>query len=127
MKKRLLLTAVLLAVAWLAIPMPASAADIFQDACKNGKTAKSAVCSSTTSTDPVSGDNGALAHIIDIITYVAGAAAIIIIVYGAIKYITSGGDAANVKNAKDTVFYALIGLAVIVLAKALMLFVLGKL
>jgi hypothetical protein len=64
--------------------------------------------------------------ITNIVAFAAGAAAAILMVVGGIRYITSNGDANNIKSAKNTVVYSLIGLAVIVLARSLIVFVLGK-
>jgi hypothetical protein len=41
-------------------------------------------------------------------------------------YITSGGDSSKVSSAKDTVLYAAIGLVVVVLARTIIVFVVGK-
>lgn len=54
---------------------------------------------------------------ISLLSYVAGVAAIIMIIYSGLKYITSGGDAGKVSSAKSTLIYALIGVAVAVLAQ----------
>jgi hypothetical protein len=128
MIKRIILTVAMLTGLFVASPLPAGAAfDNFGGVDCSGQNADSAVCSSKTGQDPVSGRHGLLANVTNIIAFAAGAAAVILIIAGSIRYVTSGGDAGNVKKAKDTVFYALIGLAVIVLARTLILFVLKKL
>jgi TRAP-type C4-dicarboxylate transport system permease small subunit len=48
--------------------------------------------------------------------YAVGAVCVIFIIIGGIKYATSGGDSEKVKKAKDTLLYALIGLAIAILA-----------
>lgn len=127
MIKALLLLPLLIIIG-LSNPMPAHATDLFSGACGTKKAQdESAVCNSKTSTDPISGSDGALAKITNIVAYIAGGAAVIMLIYGSIKYVTSGGDSGNVKSAKDTVFFALIGVAVIVIARFLILFVLSKL
>ena len=45
--------------------------------------------------------------------------AVIFIVLGGIGYMTSAGDAAKLKKAKDTILYAVIGLIICVLAYAI--------
>lgn len=55
---------------------------------------------------------------------VAGIVAVIAIVIGAVRYTTSGGDASNIKAAKDTILYAIVGLVVIIMAAAITDFVL---
>jgi len=61
---------------------------------------------------------------VQILSWVIGVAAIIVIILAGFKYITSGGDAGKVGNAKNTLIYAMIGLAVAVLAQLLVHFVL---
>lgn len=128
MINRLLLALAVLMACWVAFPAPALAKDLFNDTCQNAQASnESAVCNSKTSSDPLTGSNGALAKITNIIAIIAGALAVILIIYGALKYVTSGGDSGNVKSAKDTIFYALIGIVVIVVSRTLIVFVLSKL
>lgn len=54
---------------------------------------------------------------------VAGAIAVIIIIIGGITYITSNGDASRVKQAKDIILYAIVGLVVTIIAYAIVHFV----
>ena len=51
----------------------------------------------------------------------------IAIIIGGVKYMTSQGDAAKIKSAKDTILYAVIGLIVALLAFAITNFILGAL
>ena len=56
-----------------------------------------------------------------------GIVAVIIIIIGGINYMTSSGDAAKVKKAKDTILYGVIGLVICVLAFAIVNFIAGNL
>ena len=56
-----------------------------------------------------------------------GMASVVMIIYSGFLYVTSSGEAANVKKAKDALMYALIGLVVSLLAAAIINFVLGGL
>jgi hypothetical protein len=94
--------------------------------CSVDKNKNSAVCQSKTDKDPVGGANGILLKIVNIVAFIAGAAAVILIFVGAIRFVTSGGDSNAVKGARETILYALIGLIVIVLARFLIEFVLSK-
>lgn len=67
--------------------------------------------------------SGAIKDIINLLLFILGAIAVIMIVIGGIKYTTSNGDASNVKSAKDTIMYAVIGLVVAMLAYAIVNFV----
>lgn len=60
--------------------------------------------------------------IVKVLSWVVGIAAIIMIIVSGFKYITSGGDAGKVTSAKNTLIYALIGIAVAVLAQLLVNF-----
>lgn len=76
-------------------------------------------CSST-------GVSDFLATAVKILSYIAGIAAIIMILVAGFKYITSSGDSAKVTSAKNTLIYALIGVAVAVLAQFLVNIVLSE-
>ncbi|HEY5806226.1 MAG TPA: pilin [Candidatus Saccharimonadales bacterium] len=64
--------------------------------------------------------------IINIFSIIVGIVAVIMIIYGGFKYITSGGDSGNITSAKNTIIYAIIGLVVVALAQFLVKFVLEK-
>ncbi len=64
--------------------------------------------------------------IIDTLFIVVGAIAVLIIVMGGIRYITSTGDAKRIQAAKDTLLFAIVGLIVVILARAIVGFVVGK-
>jgi hypothetical protein len=63
---------------------------------------------------------------INIFSVVVGVIAVIMIIIGGVKYITSGGDASNVTGAKNTILYAIIGLVVVALSQVIVQFVLGS-
>ena len=65
-------------------------------------------------------------NVIGTLFTVAGAIAVIIIVIGGIRYITSTGDSSRIKAAKDTILYAVIGLVVVIIARAIVGFVAGS-
>ena len=56
---------------------------------------------------------------------VAGIVAVIAIIIGGVRYTTSGGEASNIKAAKDTILYAVVGLVVIIMAAAITDFVIN--
>ena len=62
---------------------------------------------------------GLIGRAVEILSFVVGFAAILMIVYGGLKYVTSGGDATKTKNAQSTIIYALVGLVVAVLAQVI--------
>ncbi|MBQ1298639.1 hypothetical protein IIY24_02275 [Candidatus Saccharibacteria bacterium] len=66
---------------------------------------------------------GIVINIINAIITVLGIVAVIFIIIGGVQYMTSTGDAPKIKKARDTILYAVIGLAVCVLAFAIVNFV----
>lgn len=79
--------------------------------------------------DAAGGDGGgptiqeSIKNIANILLFIIGAVAVIFIIYGGFRYTTSGGDASSTKAAKDTIFYAVIGLMVAIFAFAIVNFV----
>lgn len=70
--------------------------------------------------------NTLLTQIINIFSVIVGIIAVFMIIFGGLKYITSGGDSGNVSSAKNTIIYALVGLVIVALAQFIVKFVLGK-
>ena len=65
-------------------------------------------------------------NLVNILLYILGAISVLVIIVSGIMYTVSGGDASNVKKAKDTL-YAVVGLVVAILAYAIVNFVLTML
>jgi hypothetical protein len=63
-------------------------------------------------------------NIVTILGIIAGVTSVIFLILGGINYITSEGDPAKLKGAKSTITYAIAGLAVSILAPAIVGFVL---
>lgn len=70
--------------------------------------------------------NNIVTTVINIFSVVVGVVAVIMIIFGGFRYITSGGDSTKVTGAKNTIIYALIGLVVVALAQFIVQFVLNK-
>ena len=64
--------------------------------------------------------------IINVMLFIAGALAVIMIIYGGIRYITAHGDEKQVKVAKDTIVYSVVGLIIAILAYALVTFIFDR-
>lgn len=65
--------------------------------------------------------------IVNIILFLVGAVAVIMLVIGGFKYVVSGGDSNAIESAKNTILYAIIGIVVAFLAYAAVNFVLSGL
>lgn len=63
---------------------------------------------------------------INVVSLLVGLFAVIGVLISSIKFITASGDAQAVASARTTLTYALIGVAVTVLAQSIVLFVLNK-
>ncbi len=64
--------------------------------------------------------------IINVMLFIAAALAVIMIIYGGIRYITAHGDEKQVKVAKDTIVYSVTGLIIAILAYALVTFIFDR-
>jgi hypothetical protein len=120
MKKKILMHIRTLAIVAgiIAMPLaatPASAIDVFQGNCGT-------IC---TSGGQSGGDDiGKLVtKIVNVLLIVLGVIAVIMIIIGGIRYTTSNGDSSQIKSAKDTVLYAVVGLVIAIMAYAIVNFV----
>lgn len=73
------------------------------------------------------GINSAISAVINLLSFLVGIVAVIMIIVGGFKYVTSGGDSAKITSAKNTLLYAVIGVIVAALAQVIVKFVLSKL
>jgi hypothetical protein len=123
-----LLSSLALLVLTTAMPATALAAtNPYQSVNCAGQAAGSAICQGKGNTeDPISGPNGALKNVVNIVAFIAGLAAVVFIVIAGIRYITSQGDPQEVSKAKQSIIYAAVGLVIIVAAHQIISFVIGK-
>lgn len=85
----------------------------------------------TDKVDPVGGAEdtnliGSITAILNAVIGVLGIIAVVVIIIGGVKYMTSSGDSNKVKGAKDTIMYGIIGLVICVLAFAIVNFVIAN-
>jgi hypothetical protein len=73
------------------------------------------------------GDGGIITTITNTLLFIVGALAVIMIIFGGIRYATSAGNASAVTAAKNTILYAIVGLIIAFLAFAAVNWVLGAL
>jgi len=78
------------------------------------------------SSEAVSTVNNTITSVINIFSVFVGIIAVIMIIVGGYRYITSGGDSTKVTSAKNTLLYAIIGLVIVALAQVIAQFVLNK-
>ncbi len=119
--------AVLFSSVFAVVPLT-SAADSANDA-------KDAVCEgigaatgSTGCNDPDGSSNlsGTVSAAINIISLAVAVIAVIMVIVGGLKYITSQGESSGTASAKNTIIYAIVGLVVVALAQVIVRFVVNR-
>ena len=130
MKKYILTVITLFTVALggIMITPTAGAINVFESGCGGsggaggagaGAAGNSSLCGAAAKDDAPT----LIKNVINILLYLVGIIAVIAIIIGGIRYVTSNGDSGATKSAKDTVLYAVIGLVVAILAFAIVNFV----
>ena len=114
----------------VAIPAVASAATFDPAGGLNCGTnielSETGTCATTGDGDATTKVNNAVSLALNLFSAVVGIIAVVMIIVGGVKYITSGGDSGNVASAKNTILYAIIGLVVVALAQIIVRFVLAR-
>jgi len=131
MLKRLLLSLSVLASVFLVQLVPAVSAQTVTSQIQNGLCAGSNLQISA-NPPPTSCNNGTglsqlnsiLRHFVNILSAIVGAVAVIMIIVGGFRYVTSGGNDTSITSAKNTILYAIIGLIIVALAQIMVHFVL---
>lgn len=120
MKKFAVVSVLAIVVASLAafyVTAPAHAVDVL-----NG--CPDTVCSKRTLIG--SGDS-VFANIMKVVTFLLGAVAVIMLIIGGFRYVTSNGDQSQITSAKNTILYAIVGLILALMAGAIVGFVVNNL
>ncbi|MDB5175782.1 MAG: rane protein [Candidatus Saccharibacteria bacterium] len=103
----------------------ASAANNIQDSlCQGTNIATTGVASNGCAAEADSNAfNNVAKRVVNIFSVIVGIIAVIFIIYGGFKYITSGGDSNNVSGAKNTLIYAIVGLIIVAMAQFIVRYV----
>jgi hypothetical protein len=118
MKKYILLIAVLLVGVLFLTVTPHTFADTSADICNGLQLTGQQNCSDKTSL------TGVVKKVISILSIVVGVTAVIFVIVGGFKFITSSGDASKAASARNTIIYAIVGLIVAILAQVIVSYVL---
>lgn len=111
----------------LSVPALVHAApDIQGGLCEGVNLEVGATCDAASEAEAKEKVNTTLTLVINIFSLIVGIVAVIMIIVGGLKYITSGGDSGNVTGAKNTIIYAIVGLVVVALAQFIVKFVLAR-
>ena len=65
------------------------------------------------------GTTAIVPRVINLMLFIVGVLAVFMMIYGGIRYVLSGGDNNKVKDAKNTILYAIVGLIVAILGYAI--------
>ena len=123
----LLAAAVVLSAGLMTAPALVSA-DFKGDACSginslNSTTGASDSCDSAAADASV---NNIIRTVINVLSWLVGIAAVIMIIFNGFRFITAAGDSSGVAAARTGIIYALIGIVVAVLAQVLVHFVISQ-
>lgn len=70
-------------------------------------------------TSPLFGNGSIVNTVINVMLFIVGILCVIMIIYSGIRYVISRGQDTEVKNAKNTLLYAIVGLIIAMIAYAL--------
>jgi hypothetical protein len=132
LKNMLLIGAATLTMGAVSVGVPATA---FAATCNpiqtsiNSGLVQAGGSGSNTTCGASAGASGGLTNlakkVVNIFSILVGIVAVIMIIYGGFRYITSGGDSGNVGNAKNTLIFAIVGLIIVALAQFIVHYVLN--
>jgi ABC-type Fe3+ transport system permease subunit len=71
------------------------------------------------------GPEGIFTQVTTLMLYVIGIVSVVMLIWGGLRYVVSGGDSKKVTDAKNTILYAIIGLIIAILAYAVIRFVIN--
>lgn len=70
------------------------------------------------------GNGGIFAQVVNVLLFIVGVLSVIMIIFSGIRYVTSNGDSQKTKSATNGLIWSIAGLAVAILAYAIVNFVL---
>lgn len=104
-------------------PSEVSAVNLFEETC-SGPNSSNEICSSADNNNEA---NSLMRNIIQTLIFLIAAIAVIMIVIGGLKYVTSNGDTNQTTSAKNTILYSVVGLIVAIMAYGIVEFVIDAL
>lgn len=75
----------------------------------------------------IGGSGGVVQSAVNILLWVVGILAVVMIIWSGLRYIWSNGDSSKIASAKNTLIYSIVGLVVAILAYAIVNFVYNRL
>lgn len=117
--KKLLVSVILVVAIWAPT---VRAVEIF-NVCNEPGASGSAVCTEKNSPKDI---KSLLTVAMNVLSLIAGFAGVLMLIWGGMKYITANGDGQNTARAKDTILFAVIGLAIAVSAQVISIFIVNR-
>ncbi len=115
-----LLALSLIIATFFVIPLSSVSAATKDDVCV-GVEAAGASCTESGTTV-----NDIIEVVVNTLSVIVGVVAVIMIIIGGFKYVTSSGDSSNVQSAKNTIMFAIVGLIIVAMAQVITGFVLDR-
>lgn len=116
-------------VATLLPVTPAYAVNILGGLCSNKQAVSSTVCQDSNQQQQAGNPNAfirIIKDVIDLISFIVGVAAVIMLMISSIRMVMSGGDTKAVTEGRSGVMTALAGILVVVFAQSFVVFVLDR-
>jgi hypothetical protein len=104
-----------------------AAEDVFKGACQAPGAQNSTACQTKTTANPLTGPNGLITKVTKIISFIAGVAAVIMLLVSGFMFVLSDGDSGKIASARTSLIYAVVGLVIVVTAQGIVVFVLNRL
>jgi hypothetical protein len=76
--------------------------------------------------DRVTGNNGIIVRVANMLAILAGIIAVIVIIISGITMMTSEGDAGKVAKSRSTIIYVVVGLFAVVLSRTIVVFIITR-
>lgn len=120
--KQLIITSMVMFAFALNIAPAALAAGVLDSACSTA--GSSVICQQTKNADDKT--DKFITNLINTLMFAVGTLAVIMIIIGGIRYVTSNGDSGAITGAKNTILYSVIGLMLALMSWGIASFVVDQ-
>lgn len=110
-------------ISFVAFPTRVHANDLADSACTG---IDEALGGGTCASNDTTQIDSTIQTAVNIISVIASIIAVIMIIIGGFRYITSNGDSGSVSGAKNTIIYAVVGLIIVAFSQIIVRFTVGR-
>lgn len=91
------------------------AVDAFKDVCNKSSAQDSSVCKdkNLNGANPLYGKEGIITNLVNLVSVIAGIAAVIIFIVAGLRFVSSGNNPQEVATARNMIIYAAVGLLIV--------------